>query len=75
MKIPLFDLTLGELEAFQEAGGTFDQLATGKLDAKALTALVLVAGRRGNPEFTVDDAKAVRFTEVELIAEDPQKAG
>lgn len=74
MKIQLTDLTLGELEQFEEAGGTFEQLASGKFSAAALVALVYVAGKRTDAEFTREQAAAVKFSDLELVGEDPTEA-
>lgn len=75
MKIQLTDLTLGDLEEFEKAGGSMEDLTSGTMTAGALVALVYVAGRREDPEFSREQAARVKFTEVELVAQDPTPAG
>lgn len=40
---------------------------------KALKALVWIIRRKDNPEFTLDDARGVKVTELELVSEDDPK--
>lgn len=89
------DLTLGEMEEFEEiTGRTLSDLMRGEIAlddedkprrdakgkvlreinprAKEITALVFLARRREEPDFTLDQARAVKLTELRLGSEDPQ---
>jgi len=70
MKINIEDLTIGELETIEEVCGcSLDKLDFEHPTAKLMLAIVYVAGRRENPDFSLDDARQVRLTEVELTAD------
>lgn len=62
------DLELGELEDFEEATGLdFTQMKPGKaLPVKALTALVWIVKRRTEPDFTIEDARKMKLSTVDL---------
>lgn len=55
-------MTLGELEQIEEIAGAdaVKAMMGGQMRAKALIAVAYVVKRRDNPEFTLEDAKAMR---------------
>ncbi len=55
-------MTLGELEAIEEVAGAeaVKSMMAGQMTAKALIAVAYVVKRRDHPEFTLEDAKALR---------------
>lgn len=67
MDFNIDDLTLGECEQLEEiAGTTVDKLFTGSgMSAKVLTAVALVLLRRTNPDATLEDARAVKLTDIQ----------
>lgn len=75
------DLTFGDLEDFETLTGqalmdTFDKVSDGGdlkgLSAKAVIGLLWICGRQQNPDFTLDDAKKVKLTELEVeVGEEP----
>lgn len=65
ISIDINDMTLGELEEIEETTGLAIS-ALGNGTAKAMTALIWISERRNNPEFTLDDARKVRISEVEF---------
>lgn len=60
----LDDMELGELEQIEEiAGPEASQLMmAGRMTAKALIAVAFVVKRRDNPDFTLEDARAIKVT-------------
>jgi hypothetical protein len=59
----LDDLSLGEIEEFETALGT--TMADVDLSsAKAIIWLVYLVRRRENPEYTLEDARAVKLTDI-----------
>jgi hypothetical protein len=68
-------MTLGELEAIEEVAGAEALMAmmAGRMTAKALIAVAYVVKRRDHPEFTVEDAKALKV--MALQQPDPAKKG
>lgn len=65
------DLTLGEIEDLEGAGGVpfgvlMKQLDEQTFSSRALTALVWVAMRRKDPDFTLEDARRVKIGQVEV---------
>lgn len=89
------DLTLGEMEEFEELSGRplakmlqgdivkgedgrpvlgKDGKPTREVDVrtKDLIALVFLAKRREDPAFTLDDARRIKVSELQLGATDPQ---
>jgi len=70
------DLTLGEVEDFEQASGTsIANVLAGEVSARALIALVWVMKRRDNPAFTMDDARKIRFGQFgKTTAPDPTNA-
>lgn len=70
----LEDLTLGDIEDFEAAGGVpMTALADGgQLPFKAVIALVWVIRRQQEPDFTLEDARRLRMAELEsLLAPTP----
>lgn len=68
-------MTLGELETIEEVAGAgaAKAMMAGQMSAKALIAVAYVVKRRDNPEFTVEDAKALKV--LALQQPDPAKKG
>lgn len=63
--IDLDDLTLGEVEFFEETTGcSIDEIGNKNMTTKALLALVVIHQRRTNPEYTLDDARQVHVTDI-----------
>lgn len=68
-------LTFGDMEDFESYTGqplmdTFSKIGndgslTG-LGAKAVVGIVWICGRVSNPDFTVEEARKVRMTEIEI---------
>lgn len=61
-------LTLGELEEFEDiAGMTIDEAfySGAPTRAKSLIALVFLTGRRQDPTFTLEDARAVDLSDLQ----------
>lgn len=89
MKISLDpnDLTFGDMEDFEQFTGqglmdTFAKVGESGdlngLSVKAVVGLLWICGRQGDPAFTVDDARKVKLTELEIeVAEeaDPTPGG
>lgn len=74
IRIDVNDLTLGEVEFFeQESGLSLGDLQDGKMTAKAVIALVCLVKRRTEPDFTMDDARKVKLSEFDVTA-DPTTA-
>lgn len=55
-------MTLGELEAIEDVAGAeaVKAMMAGQMTAKALIAVAYVVKRRDQPEFTLEDARALR---------------
>lgn len=60
------DLTLGEVDDLEGAAGASvaEIFGPAGMRAKHLIAVVWVLGRRDNPEFSLDDARAVKVGEL-----------
>ena len=70
ISIDVNDLTLGEVEFFEEESGlTLNDLQDGSMNSKAIIALVCVVERRKNPEYTMDDARKVKLSEFSVGAD------
>lgn len=76
-------ITVGDMEDLEEitglsfgelldALGSADNGGTLNIPIKVLKALVYVIYRQENPDFTLDDARKVRVTELELVLEEPR---
>ena len=71
--LDLDSMTLGELEVIEEVAGpeAVMLLMAKQMTTKALIAVAYVVKRRDNPEFTLEDAKALKV--MALKHPDPQK--
>lgn len=68
-------LTVGDMEDFEDAAGVGLMETFGKIDQagdlsglrmKTVRALVWVITRQENPDFTFEDARSIRFDELEI---------
>lgn len=68
MKIDIERLTLGDLEAIEEASGKplGELYKRGQPTAALLVGAVYAGMRRDNPDVTWEDAKNVRFDELDM---------
>ena len=65
-------LNLGDVEFFErESGLTMEELAAGRYNTAAVIALIVIQQRRSDPSFTMDDARAIPVSELEIV-QDPQ---
>ena len=84
LRFSVDSLTVGDLEDIEEITGlSFDEimamLTSGKvgengtigLPLKVLKALVFVIYRAGQPDFTLDDARKVKVSELEVVLAEP----
>lgn len=72
LRIDVNDLTLGEVEVFEELSGqSIEDLMGGSITTKALLALITVTQRRENPDYSMDDARRVKISELEMRDVDP----
>lgn len=68
------DLTIGELEDFEEiVGKPLDEALVldaktkqPRISAKVLKAFIFIVYRRANPDFTLEQARAVKVSELQL---------
>lgn len=69
--IDVDDLTFGEMEAVEGVlGKPFSEaFGSGGVSATAAVALIYVVKRRDNPDFTIDDARALKLSSLEFGAE------
>jgi hypothetical protein len=70
LELDINDLTLGDLEKLEEAcgrpaGKVIADFEKGNIVAKDLTALVWVFKSRTDPEFTLDDARSIKLTDLD----------
>lgn len=74
--IDVNDLTLGEVEVFEQLSGqSLDDLLSGRVTTTTVLALITVTQRRENPDYGMEDARAVRIGELILDgAADPTEA-
>jgi len=76
IRIDIGDLTLGELEEFEDiAGMPAAALTNGTPPAKAITALVYLSQKRENPAYTLDDARKERVTSLKFGGDEPDPTG
>lgn len=68
-------LTWGELEQVEEVTGrnATAELGRGQPSAKTMTALIWVFKKRTDPNFTLDDARALNVTGVQVEARSDPK--
>lgn len=73
LEIDIEDLTLGEVEEFEEASGgaTVSDINRGNVPARAITALVWVFKKRGDASFTLDNARALKLSDLHFAEENP----
>lgn len=66
------ELTLGELADLEEQFGmTLEQLMASS-QARGVAGIVWVIRRRTVPEFTLEDAFALKMTDLEIVTPDPE---
>lgn len=70
------EMTLGELEELEAlAGCTIEDIMQGERSVRSMIAIIFILRRRDNPAFTLEDAKRVKMSELELVdgadVEDP----
>lgn len=70
-------LTLGEMETIEEITGrpiglVMASMGAGELSSKALMAFVVVVQRRTDPDFSVEDAKALHMSDLSFTDETPK---
>lgn len=78
LRIKPDELTIGDLADFEKiAGVTFttatrtDKDGNSDLSAVALLALVYIVKRKDDPNFTLDDARDVKLTELQIGEDKP----
>lgn len=73
LKIDVEEMTLAEMEFFEEQSGvSIQDLASGNVPVRALLALITIQERRRDPKYTMDDARKLKFRDVDLTdAVDP----
>lgn len=70
------EMELGEVEFFEaESGLTFDELTQGRTNTRALLALITIQERRKNKDYTMDDARKIRVSEIEVDDANPTEPG
>ena len=79
LEIDLDALTLGDIENLEEAcgrpaGQVIADFEKGNIVAKDLTALVWVFKSRTDPEFTLDDARNIKLSEMGTFDNPPEDA-
>lgn len=77
MDLSLDDLTIGDLEEIEQiTGQSSDKILNGGMpSAKALKAIVFVTHRKQDPDFTLEDAAAVKVTSIDIGDDDPPTDG
>jgi hypothetical protein len=73
IRVDMADLTLGELADVSELldGGLSDTL-TGAQQPRAIAAIVCVVQRRTNPDYTLDQALALKMSDLEIVNADAE---
>jgi len=76
------NLTLGDMEDFEAVAGrglteAMEDYKAGTISMKEVVGLVWICGRAANPAFTLDDARRLKVTdlEVEVAEPDPTPGG
>jgi len=65
-------MDLGDLDFIeQESGIGVNDLVKGKITTRALLAIIVVQERRKNPAYTMDDARKLKVSEIEVVVENP----
>lgn len=76
IRLDINDLTLGEIEEFEElTGTTVGSIKEGSFTAKQMRAAVWLALRKDNPEMTFDDTKDLTLRELNISVVPPAGAG
>lgn len=91
LRFSVNDITVGDMEDIEEITGesfedVIDKLSAGgeggklRVPLKVIKAIVFVVKRQGDPNFTIDQARSVKFSELELeleggAADPPAPAG
>jgi hypothetical protein len=67
-------LTLGELEEIEEIAGfeSVQRMMAGQMSAKALTAVAYIVKRQTDPDFTLEDARAIKVTAIKTSEDTPE---
>ncbi|HKE67385.1 MAG TPA: hypothetical protein VKB59_22490 [Micromonosporaceae bacterium] len=69
LKVDLQDLTLGELDEIDEVlDRPLAELMGGKGQFRAMAAAAWIVKRRTDPAFTLEDARALRMGDMELVS-------
>lgn len=71
--IDLEQLTLGDLEEIERLAGAdaMGQLFSGQIRASVLVPLLYVYKRKSDPAYTIEDARAVKVTELDVDLREP----
>lgn len=65
------DMTLGDIEFFEDQSGlSFDDMMASRMNTRAILALITLSERQKNPAFSMDDARKIKFVEVEVVNAD-----
>ena len=66
------DLTIGEMCDFEDISGVpIGAMQAGSVSTRMLLAMVYITERRANPAFTLEDAKRVRISDVDMASANP----
>jgi hypothetical protein len=81
VQIDIGELTLGEMEAWEELTGepfgvflAACESGLERLPTRYVSALVVVLQRRENPDYSLEDARRLRASDVEPVEADPTPA-
>ncbi len=75
IELDLDSLNLGEVDFIeQESSLTINDLAEGKMNTRALMAVVVVLQRRTDPSYSMADAAKLKVSEIEVERVDPTEA-
>ena len=70
------ELTIGDIEDLEElCGVAFEKIDWKNPGGKLMKAIVFIAGRRENPDFTIEDARNVKLGEIKVNEENPTEDG
>lgn len=70
IKVDFADFTLGELEEIERETGFNISAASGDVPVRALVYMIFVVQRRANPAYTIDDARGVKLTAIQVVSGD-----
>lgn len=69
-------LTVGDLEDIEEiCGRPLSEIDFENPDSKLMKAIVYITGRRDNPDFTIEDARQVPLSALEVDVANPTGSG